>query len=355
MVINIMANKINSSVPSLSQMAAVVILENNETNNLFQTVKEVFASIISYIQSIPQNNVQENQALFTQWNNIKHEFVPELRYHDVEEVDAETPSVSQPEWTVEPYGIVATIMQDIEIEVLKVKPHDVDPFQFLQANVMTLFRELKKALPVPLTDLAKMQFKEDQALQKIYGYLVTQYNFPQLNTVGEIKTFLNDPANQSLILSVNQITYQVGDLEAIPPQIGKFTNLQNLDLSHNQISFIPIWLNQLQNLQHLTLSRNQIKTIPAALEYCKKLEQLELSHNQIEQMPGWMGSPKFTRIDLSHNKIRAIPQLIISQNCRLFLNDNQIIDIPSWAKHNIIINGNPGYIIHFFRNLLSGQ
>jgi Leucine Rich Repeat (LRR) protein len=349
-----MANKINSTVPSLSQMATVVVLENN---NIFKTVKDVFASILSYIQSIPQNNEKENQALFNQWNSIKHEFVPQMHYYDVAEVEAETPSVSQPEWAVEPYGIVATIMQDIEIEILKVKPNGVDPFQFLQANVMTLFRELKKALPVPLTDLAKMQFKEDQALQKIYAYLVTQYNFPALNTVEEIKAFLNDPANQSLILSVNQISYQVGDLEAIPPQIGKFTNLQNLDLSRNQISFIPIWLNQLQNLQSLIISMNQIKTIPAALESCKKLEYLDLSHNQIEQMPDWMGSPKFTRIDLSHNKIRAIPQSIsnISQNCRLFLNDNQIIDIPNWVKYNIILNDNPGYIIYFFRNLLSGQ
>ncbi|MEG4972346.1 leucine-rich repeat domain-containing protein [Microcoleus sp. K4-B3] len=127
-----------------------------------------------------------------------------------------------------------------------------------------------------------------------------------------------------LNLSRNQIT-------AIPEAIGQLSNLRQLYLHNNQITAIPEAIGQLLNLRQLYLSRNQITSIPEDLGQLSNLRQLDLRSNQITQIPEAMGQlSNLTLLNLSENQITSILEDLgqLSNLTLLNLDSNQITSIP---------------------------
>jgi len=127
-----------------------------------------------------------------------------------------------------------------------------------------------------------------------------------------------------LNLSMNQIT-------AIPEVIGQLSNLRGLYLGDNQITSIPEDVGQLSNLTQFDLSDNQITSIPEAIGKLLNLKQLDLSANHITQIPKTIGKlSNLTELDLSDNQIRAIPEALgqLSNLKELDLSSNEITSIP---------------------------
>src|SRR6476469_8219933 len=127
-----------------------------------------------------------------------------------------------------------------------------------------------------------------------------------------------------LNVSHNQIT-------SIPEEIGQLSNLTRLDLSENQITSIPEEIGQLWNLTHLDLSSNQITSIPEDLAQLWNLTLLDLSSNQITSIPEDLGQLwNLTDIYLSSNQITSIPEDLgqLSNLAGLYLSENQITSIP---------------------------
>jgi hypothetical protein len=251
------------------------------------------------------------------------------------------PAASIKDWKIitwfvnrkESEGRVRKTIQSIETKVMAQKPAEIDPDLYLQSRVTDMFRELKAAFPVPLTDLAQLQDWEDDALQKIYAKLVEKYQFPSLNTVDEMKAFLNDPANQPLILSVDRIFLPYAGIKAIPPEVLKFSNLWDITLYSNQISFIPEWLGKLKNLCRLDLCDNQIAVIPESFGGLQNLFYLRLDFNKITVIPDCMGKlKKLQELHLTYNSIRVIPDTLknLDQLRDILLSNNQIEEIPDW-------------------------
>lgn len=131
---------------------------------------------------------------------------------------------------------------------------------------------------------------------------VTGLSLWQNNLHGSIPPELGKLSSlQSLDLSFNQIAgsipAELGQLSllrslqlcfnqlsgSIPPELGNLTNLQSLNLYANQLSGnIPRELGQLANLQSLSLDRNQLSgTIPTELGQLTNLTGLNLDSNQL--------------------------------------------------------------------------
>src|SRR6476661_5385478 len=126
-----------------------------------------------------------------------------------------------------------------------------------------------------------------------------------------------------LNVSHNQIT-------SIPEEIGQLSNLTDIYLSNNQIASIPDAIGQLSNLTRLDLRGNQITSIPEALAQLWNLTRLDLSGNQITSIPEEIGQLwNLTHLDLSFNQITSIPEEIgqLSNLIVLFLSNNQITSI----------------------------
>ena len=127
-----------------------------------------------------------------------------------------------------------------------------------------------------------------------------------------------------LNLSWNQIT-------SIPEAIGQLSNLKQLKLSGNQITSIPEALEQLSNLTRLDLHKNQITSIPEALTQLSNLTELSLGSNQITSIPEALGQlSNLTQLSLGINQITSIPEALrqLSNLTQLNLNNNQITSIP---------------------------
>ncbi|KAB1670801.1 hypothetical protein [Gossypium barbadense] len=132
---------------------------------------------------------------------------------------------------------------------------------------------------------------------------------------------------ESLILSHSAL---VGEL---PPSLGKLTLLEELDLSNNSIyGSIPLDWGNMKSLKQLDLSNNQIRgPIPPTLGNLtnleqlgnmKSLKQLDISNNQIRgPISSTLGKlNQFRTVGLSNNQIRdwgnmkSLKQLDISNN-----------------------------------------
>uniref|UniRef100_A0A8C6YY02 Leucine rich repeat transmembrane neuronal 2 n=1 Tax=Nothoprocta perdicaria TaxID=30464 RepID=A0A8C6YY02_NOTPE len=120
-------------------------------------------------------------------------------------------------------------------------------------------------------------------------------------------------------------------------------NLQNLDLSFNQLSSLhPELFYGLRKLQTLHLRSNSLRTIPVRLFWdCRSLEFLDLSTNRLRSLArnGFAGLIKLRELHLEHNqltKINFAHFLRLSSLQTLFLQGNKISNLTcgmewTWA------------------------
>ncbi|PRP81228.1 GAJ protein-like [Planoprotostelium fungivorum] len=82
---------------------------------------------------------------------------------------------------------------------------------------------------------------------------------------------------QELNLSENQLT-------SFPWEILALTNLQILDLSYNNIRGIPQRIDRLSSLKELNMSHNLIRRIPASISSIQTISTLKLNGNPLEKL-----------------------------------------------------------------------
>lgn len=94
----------------------------------------------------------------------------------------------------------------------------------------------------------------------------------------------------------------------IPPDIAKLSNLQQLDLSSNELGELPNELAQLRQLNTLEATNNRLTVLPAIIGQLVNLQILDLSNNQIgEALTGLAHLPRLQRLNLSKNQITTLP------------------------------------------------
>ncbi|MEW5938527.1 MAG: COR domain-containing protein [Chloroflexota bacterium] len=98
-------------------------------------------------------------------------------------------------------------------------------------------------------------------------------------------------------------------LTDLPESLWQLTQLQELDLSDNQLRTLPESLGQLTQLQELDLSDNQLRALPESLEQLTELLGLKVSSNQLEALPDSLWQlTQLHSLDLSRNQLKALPE-----------------------------------------------
>jgi Leucine-rich repeat (LRR) protein len=107
--------------------------------------------------------------------------------------------------------------------------------------------------------------------------------------------------NKSQTVSRLDLSYQ--DLEKLPEYVLTKINLEELDISNNNISgALPAKIRHLQNLRVLNASNNKMTGVPAEVGQLKKLEILDLSNNRLTGLPYELGNLKNLKtLNLSGN------------------------------------------------------
>eukprot|EP01062_Namystynia_karyoxenos_P023320 TRINITY_DN19011_c0_g1_i1.p1 TRINITY_DN19011_c0_g1~~TRINITY_DN19011_c0_g1_i1.p1 ORF type:complete len:610 (+),score=84.78 TRINITY_DN19011_c0_g1_i1:114-1943(+) len=114
----------------------------------------------------------------------------------------------------------------------------------------------------------------------------------------------------SFFLSVPRLrrAYLDGNfLESLPASVGRLSDLEVLDASHNRLTSVPAELGRLRRLQELRLAGNCLETVPESLGKMPSLTVLDLSSNQLAERP-FGGGPLATgkRPQLANNTLCGI-------------------------------------------------
>ncbi len=131
--------------------------------------------------------------------------------------------------------------------------------------------------------------------------------------------------------AVVKLDLQNNGMKALPPEIGRFRNLQYLNVSRNQLSELPREIGNLARLQVLNVSGNQIDVVPAELRRLQSLKQLNLSTNLLKKLPPEIGSlTKLEFLDASENRLTQVPAAIgLATNLRtVYLRTNSLTTLP---------------------------
>lgn len=138
-------------------------------------------------------------------------------------------------------------------------------------------------------------------------------------------------------------------LDEIPEIVFDLSQLEELNLSHNQITSLPDAIGRLSNLKLLELSGNKLVNFPETLKELIKLEWVNLSDNHLTSLPNVITKvPNLDFLDLSNNRLSTLPEAIVEmKNLRVWtLNHNQFTRLPSTVSNvpnvkQFSIRGNP--------------
>ncbi|MCU0425310.1 MAG: leucine-rich repeat domain-containing protein [Candidatus Kapabacteria bacterium] len=131
--------------------------------------------------------------------------------------------------------------------------------------------------------------------------------------------------------AVVKLDLQNNGMKKLPPEIGRFRNLQYLNISQNQLSELPREIGNLTKLQILNASVNQIDLLPPELSRLQNLKQLNLATNLLKKLPPEIGKlTKLEFLDASENRLTQIPAALgLATNLRtIYLRTNSLANLP---------------------------
>jgi len=120
-------------------------------------------------------------------------------------------------------------------------------------------------------------------------------------------------------------------LRTLPEELRSLLNLRSIHLSGNPFGKMPELLLEMKQLESLNLNSIDLKEIPKEIDQLSNLTELNLSHNQIIEIPEVLGKlSNLTQLYLFNNQIAQIPQAFaqLSNLTGLYLGYNQITQIP---------------------------
>jgi Leucine-rich repeat (LRR) protein len=106
--------------------------------------------------------------------------------------------------------------------------------------------------------------------------------------MGETVTFkgVKQVATMTFEVSRTSLPLTERTLKELSPDIAKFTKLEELDLSKNDLAVLPDVIGQLKALTKLDVKDNRrLKALPDSLAACTQLTDLDIGRTKIERLP----------------------------------------------------------------------
>ena len=163
---------------------------------------------------------------------------------------------------------------------------------------------------------------------------------------------------EELNISKNQLTEIPSEISALAflntldasqNNLTKFSALHNittlewLSLENNNLQNLPTEIATLQNLIHLNLANNKLSSNFGALSSLAKLEQLWLNHNEITAFPTEvLALPQLMSLSLQSNKLSGnipanLPEICNISNNRYSATEIQNFLIQKPKKHRFCV------------------
>uniref|UniRef100_A0A3Q4GWN3 Si:ch211-106h11.1 n=1 Tax=Neolamprologus brichardi TaxID=32507 RepID=A0A3Q4GWN3_NEOBR len=164
------------------------------------------------------------------------------------------------------------------------------------------------------------------ALLALTNLQVLDLQHNNLRTLEELLSLAHLRRLSCLRLAYNRVL-------VLPASVGVLRGLELLDLSNNQLQSIPPALFTLRRLRRLLLAGNLLEELPAEVKALQLLTELDLSGNRLERLPTELFNCclELRTLNMSHNSLSFLPREIaaLSQLCRLDLRSNNLEELPA--------------------------
>lgn len=143
--------------------------------------------------------------------------------------------------------------------------------------------------------------------------------------------------------NLENLDVSFNNLSEIPKNIGKLSKLEFFSAIGNQITFIPDSLCSLYKLKTLYLGSNQITSLSNNIEFLTNLEKLSLTHNNFNEIPVTIGNLlKLKRLTIHDNKnleelplsLENLSELKHLECANTKVTEEQVSTILSCCKNN---------------------
>jgi hypothetical protein len=125
-----------------------------------------------------------------------------------------------------------------------------------------------------------------------------------------IRHWLNDLANQGVLMSITGLDLSNLSLIDLPPEIGNLTSLTHLCLNNNQLTRLPESFGHLAALEYLNLAGNRFTMLPESFGDLAALRDLNLARNQFTGLPDSMNRlAGLSCLDLRGNPIADLSNI----------------------------------------------
>ncbi len=179
------------------------------------------------------------------------------------------------------------------------------------------------------------QFPDDVTLNAIKASIsdIKNEHKNPVKKAGEINEAIIDYLNSenSVKNRVTSLDFCRGNLKALLPCIGAFSNLETLNLSDNILTVLPESIGAFSKLKTLKLGKNKLTFLPESIGGLKQLRFLHLNNNQLTVLPEAIGELiELKLINLNTNKLTFLPEAIgsLTKLKYLTLSNNQLAALP---------------------------
>ena len=129
--------------------------------------------------------------------------------------------------------------------------------------------------------------------------------------------FRQKRAEKSAITQIKKINISNQNLKEFPTNdfyTYQFSNTEKIDASKNELVSLPYdFFSVFKNLQELDLSHNQLQRLTKSIDEAKKLHKIDLSYNDLEMLPEDFSKLKITELHLIGNELKTLHGMSESQ------------------------------------------
>jgi len=160
----------------------------------------------------------------------------------------------------------------------------------LGSPVLLKFAFMATELQNPQLRICPSEHNADASLEKMWGTFIERNKFLKdlfelpVKAV-DIRAWVADPANAPKLGAFTSLNLSGIGLTQLPPEIGKFVNLQTLDISENKLTFLPDSIGNLTFLMKITANNNQLLSLPNSFGKLINLNYVDLNDNQLLTIP----------------------------------------------------------------------
>lgn len=325
---------------SLKELCAIKILSHGLEEKLSTEQKEFFShQVFSKLWAdLKSNTPPDVLMLKSRMSKIEGSWEDKVKREEekniFDELDLEFPNFEFLDGFE--YESIEELLPKTSKELLPKTSKEFELFRSLACEMIGLFKKaelitpiLNNRIPVSCIEYTHMQeiLKkdwEDETLLRLWEMSIREVvDDNGAETADDIKRFIADPANALSLREVTFIKLKDYNLQAVPPEMGYFTELKVVKLQENGIANIE-HLGKLINLEWLDLGANNISNI-AALANCTALKTLILETNQITNIDSLKNLTNLKCLDLGMNRITTLNPISQCTKLKVLLASENLI------------------------------